>query len=189
MERIEKLNEILNRRISEQEDLRSQQSAEINAIKKNVLELEPRFREIFGIYGLLLKLGVDTSPINNGKLRIVYEERGHEYQLKDSASPKNYYVYLRTDRKPYDCDFGILTYYKYEEVKNFLLSILTNLDECERKLFELSDKFIEQDEREQRARTEKTFYVRAVFEVKASSESDAINKIWSNGKQTILRID
>lgn len=185
MDRTEKLNEILKRRISERNELLRQQKEEIDALKKNVLALEPRIREVAGIYGLLRKLGASTAPINNGPLKIDYEHK--EYLLKDSANTGNY-IYLRTDRIPYSCDFGIVIYSYYENNKKFLLAILENFDEYEKKVFDFADKFIE-EERKQREKAERTFYVQAMFEVRASSESDAISKIWSTGKQTVLRID
>ena len=185
MERLKKLNEIYKRRLNELNEEQSRQCTEIKNLEKRVKALEPRIREMFSIYDMLRKMDVNLIPLNTGLLRIDYSSRDNEFRLCCNTVI-NRYIYLRATHNI----FGVLTYCTYETEKEFLTAILDNIDDYERSINDLADKFIEREEKvcNEKAKS-RTYYVQAVFKVNAVSEDEAIDNMLNCGERTILRVD
>lgn len=185
MERLEKLNEIYKRRLNELNKEQSRQYTEIENLEKRVKALEPRIREMFGIYDMLRKMDVNLIPLNTGLLRIDYSSRDNEFRLC-SNTVINRYIYLRATHNI----FGVLTYCTYETEKEFLTAILDNIDDYERRINDLADKFIEREEKARNEKTKsRTYYVQAAFKVNAASEDEAINNLQNCIEKRILYVE
>lgn len=186
MERLEKLNEIYSRRLNDQFELQKQQKAENEILKKSVMALEPRIRKMFSIYKLLLEMDVDLTPLNVSQLRIEYVARDSEIKLLCNNMAANRYIYLYIKRN----NFGVLTWDVYDGDNDFLTAILDNIDEYEKRINDLADKFIEREEKAYNEKAKsRTYYVQAVFKVEAVSEDDAIDNMLNCGERTVLRVD